>query len=128
MSIGERVKQLRSELKLTQLDFGRRIGVSGATVSTTESGKTTPDNQTILLICREFGINRLWLETGEGPKYPEEVQNGPEALIPDLVGILNSYPAVLNVMQRVVRHMKPSDWERLNQLLDEASAKKDTEA
>ena len=128
MSIGERVKQLRSELKLTQLDFGRRIGVSGATVSTTESGKTTPDNQTILLICREFGINRLWLETGEGPKYPEEIQNGPEALIPDLVGILNSYPAVLNVMQRVVRHMKPSDWERLNQLLDEASTKKDPEA
>ena len=128
MSIGERVKQLRSELKLTQLDFGRRIGVSGATVSTTESGKTTPDNQTILLICREFGINRLWLETGEGPKYPEEIQNGPEALIPDLVGILNSYPAVLDVMQRVVRHMNPSDWERLNQLLDEASTKKDPEA
>lgn len=128
MSIGERVKQLRSELKLTQLDFGRRIGVSGATVSTTESGKTTPDNQTILLICREFGINRLWLETGEGPKYPEEVQDGPEALIPDLVGILSSYPAVLDVMQRVVRHMKPSDWERLNQLLDLASTKKDPEA
>ena len=69
MSIGERVKELRSELKLTQIEFGRRIGTSGATVSTTESGKTTPDNQTLLLISREFGVRREWLEFGDEPKY-----------------------------------------------------------
>lgn len=128
MSIGERVKQLRSELKLTQLDFGRRIGVSGATVSTTESGKTTPDNQTILLICREYGVNRLWLESGEGPRYPEEVQDGPEALVPELMNVLSTYPAVLDMMQKVVRHMRPADWQRLNQLLDDLSTQKDPEA
>lgn len=72
MSIGERVKELRAELKLTQIEFGRRIGTSGATVSTTESGKTTPDNQTILLICREFGVRREWLEYGDLPKYAQD--------------------------------------------------------
>ena len=73
MSIGERVKELRSELKLTQIEFGRRIGTSGATVSTTESGKTTPDNQTLLLISREFGVRREWLEFGDEPKYERDV-------------------------------------------------------
>lgn len=119
MSIGDRVKELRSELKLTQLDFGRRIGTSGATVSTTESGKTTPDNQTILLICREFGVRREWLEFGEEPKYTKDLNNSPEMLVPDLVAVLSEYPAVLDMFQRVVGHMTPEDWKRLNSLLDE---------
>lgn len=126
--MNERIKEVRLDERMTQEEFARRICIGKSALSRLESGVNNPSDQTIKLICSEFGINQSWLETGEGPKYPEEVQDGPEALIPDLVGILNSYPAVLNVMQRVVRHMKPSDWERLNQLLDEASAKKDTEA
>lgn len=126
--MNERIKEVRLDERMTQEEFARRICIGKSALSRLESGVNNPSDQTIKLICSEFGINQSWLETGEGPKYPEEIQNGPEALIPDLVGILNSYPAVLNVMQLVVRHMKPSDWERLNQLLDEASAKKDPEA
>ena len=125
MSIGERVKELRSELKLTQLEFGRRIGTSGATVSTTESGKTTPDNQTILLICREFGVRREWLEFGHEPKYAKDMESAPETLVPDLVSILSSYPAVLALFRRVVDHMTPADWSRLDALLDEMKTTKE---
>lgn len=65
----DRIKELRKELGLTQIEFGKRIHISGVSVSTAESGKTKPDNQTIELICREFNVNREWLETGEGEKF-----------------------------------------------------------
>ena len=119
MSIGNRVKALRASLKMTQLEFGRRIGTSGATISTTESGKTTPDNQTILLICREFGVRREWLELGHEPMYAADLANGPEVLIPDLVEILSDHPAVLDAFRRIVGSMTPADWNRLNAILDD---------
>lgn len=118
MYIGERVKQLRNELGLTQVEFGKRIGTSGATISTTESGKTTPDNQTILLICKTFGVNQEWLLTGEGPKHPEDLPDSPGALSADLAAIFAQYPAINAVAQRVIPVMTPDVLAQLNALLD----------
>ncbi len=64
MSLGERLKQLRKTMNMTQVEFGAFIGVSGATVSTSESGKSIPDNQTIELICMKCGVSREWLVDG----------------------------------------------------------------
>lgn len=73
MQLGDRVKEIRKALGLTQIEFGKRISASGATISTTESGKTTPDNQTLNLICREFGVNLDYLLHGTGPTFaPKE--------------------------------------------------------
>ncbi len=51
--------------------------------------------------------------------YEEQKQDGPGALVPDLVSALEGHPALLDMMKKVVRHMKPGDWDRLNQLLDD---------
>lgn len=126
--MNERIKQVRIDEKMTQEEFSRRICIGKSALSRLESGVNNPSDQTIKLICSEFGIRREWLETGEGPKYPEEVQDGPEALVPELMSVLSTYPAVLDMMQKVVRHMRPADWQRLNQLLDDLSTQKDPEA
>ena len=46
--------------------FGVRIGMTKASVSRIESGKNNPSEQTIMLICNEFKINKEWLVTGQG--------------------------------------------------------------
>lgn len=72
MTLGNRVKQIRQRLGMTQKEFGERIGVTAVTISTTENGKTHPDAQTIKVICNEFKIRRMWLEEGIGPmELPE---------------------------------------------------------
>lgn len=72
MTLGERVKWLRTSLNMTQKEFGAKIGVSSVSISTTESGKTTPDEQTIRLLCSTYNIRRGWLEDGDGdPELPE---------------------------------------------------------
>ena len=68
MTIGERIKQIRKEKKLTLEKFGKKIKISGQSVSRLENGVNNPSEQTVALICREFGVSEDWLLTGEGKK------------------------------------------------------------
>lgn len=73
--IGERIKQLRKELGLTQEKFADRIGLKRNSVALIELGRETSD-QTIFAICREFRVNEEWLRTGAGEMFipsPETV-------------------------------------------------------
>ena len=65
--MNERIKQIRKEFGLSQAEFGKRLGISDAAVSKIESGKNTPAETTIKLICREFQIEYQWLMHGTGP-------------------------------------------------------------
>ena len=62
----ERIKKIRTKYQLNQEDFGRKIGIGKTSVSKLESGENNPSEQTILLMCKEFGVNEIWLRTGEG--------------------------------------------------------------
>ena len=70
--MNERIKQIRKSENLTLEKFGKRIGITAASCSNIESGKTNPSNQTIQAICKEFGCNEIWLRTGEGDPFQEE--------------------------------------------------------
>lgn len=71
-SIHERIKYLRkSELKMTQIEFGKRLGSAGSTVVGWEKGDRTPPDATIKLICREFDVNYAWLKEGLGDVFSE---------------------------------------------------------
>ena len=72
MSIGERILELRKDLGYTQVEFGKMVRCSGATISTSESGKTTPDKQTLQLIADKCGVRFEWLAEGILPKYPPD--------------------------------------------------------
>ena len=118
MTLGERIKSLRKSHNLSQVEFGKRIGVSGATISTSESGKTVPDEQTIRAICSEFSVNRDWLVDGIGE------MKASLPLIPELLNTLRKYPHVLEVLAA----MEADDWRALNDLIErvfEEKQKKD---
>ena len=70
-NIGERIKELRKALKLSQTEFGVNIGVGLGVVRNLESSITLPSPAQIDLIVRVFNVNRAWLETGEGKMLVE---------------------------------------------------------
>lgn len=115
----ERILKVRKETKLSQSDFGKIIGITGSSVSLIESGKNNPSDQTIKLICSEFGIRREWLEFGHEPMREADMENSPETLVPELVTILSDNPALLDLARRAAKLMTVSDWKRLNALLSE---------
>lgn len=67
-----RIKQIRKEKNLTQVEFGERIGVKGNTVTNYETGLRNPTDAVILSICREFNVNEDWLRNGTGDMYKEK--------------------------------------------------------
>lgn len=100
-NIGERIKELRKALKLSQTEFGVNIGVGLGVVRNLESSITLPSPAQIDLIVRVFNVNRAWLETGEGEMLVEmsraekigrfvakTLQDKPESFRHWLVGVL----------------------------------------
>lgn len=64
-----RLHHLRKTLKLSQEDFGKRLGVTGASISRLEKGERNITEQMILSICREFNVNEKWLRHDEGEMF-----------------------------------------------------------
>lgn len=62
----DRIKKIRKRLKITQEEFGKRIGLARNSIASYETGRREPTNSVIVSICREFNVNELWLRTGEG--------------------------------------------------------------
>lgn len=65
----ERIKQLRSTLNKTQQQFANQLKISRNNVACYETGKNTPSDAVVSLICREFNVNETWLRTGEGEMF-----------------------------------------------------------
>lgn len=66
----ERIKRIRTEAKLTQAEFGKKIGTEGNTITNYESGNRTPKQAILTAICKEFDICMEWLKDGTGPMHP----------------------------------------------------------
>ncbi len=69
MSINERIKSLRKELKLTQAEFGERIGLKKTAASRIEQEGEPINPRVTQLICTNFHVSEKWLVHGTEPKY-----------------------------------------------------------
>ena len=65
------MKEVRKTLNLTLEKFGERIGVTRGSMSNIENGNRNLTEQMTKSICREFGVDYMWLTTGEGEMFGE---------------------------------------------------------
>lgn len=67
--MNSRFKAVRKSLNMTQKDFGTVLGLTNASISDIEKGKTilTERNQNVL--CEKLNVNKEWLETGIGEMF-----------------------------------------------------------
>lgn len=63
------INLLRKKLKLSQEEFGSKLGVGKSAISYIESGRSKLTEQMIKLICNEFNVNEEWLRTGSGEMF-----------------------------------------------------------
>jgi len=66
--MNQRIKQLRERLKLSQAEFGERIGLSQRTISGLEIGQNVSDRN-FNVICSVFNVNPEWLRDGIGEMF-----------------------------------------------------------
>lgn len=76
-----RLYAIRKDKKLSQEEFGNRIGISRSAICNYESGIRPVSNQVILSVCREFNIDELWMRNGVGNPYKPKKAGVIEQLI-----------------------------------------------
>lgn len=57
MNIGDKIRKIRKEKKITIVELASMTGLSKTTISDTETGKTNPTNESILKISKALDIN-----------------------------------------------------------------------
>ena len=63
----DRIKAIRKRAGMTQAEFGIALGLGPTSAAAWEKKDAQiPTESMQLLICKTFGINKHWLETGEG--------------------------------------------------------------
>lgn len=78
-----RIKAIREALKLSQREFGKKLGVSRDVISNIEYNRVPPKELLLHHICELYHVNQHWLETGEGEMFhddPGEISKLDEAL------------------------------------------------
>lgn len=65
-SIGNRIKQIRKEKKVTQKELSERVCVTQSYISRLELDKEQPTDMLLKLIALEFNVSLLWLKDGYG--------------------------------------------------------------
>lgn len=76
----KRVKEVRSLLKMSQKDFGEKLGVSRDVIANIEYNRVEPQKIFIQHLCATFSVNQDWLETGRGNVFVNNSKNLSEAL------------------------------------------------
>ena len=111
-TIGTRIKGIRKGAGLTLEKFGSKIGITAASLSTIENGKSNPSGQTVLMICREFNINEDWLRDGTGEPF---MQLSREETIAEYVGRING-GHITDIEESIIKFMAETpveEWETL---------------
>lgn len=75
MEVGNRIREEREKLGLSQEDMARQIFVSRQTISNWETGKTYPDVQSLLLLSGLFGVSVDSLVKGDVEAMDKQVEN-----------------------------------------------------
>jgi transcriptional regulator with XRE-family HTH domain len=72
-TFGDRVLKIRKTLGLSQEAFGAKIGMGRSAISKIEKGENELTEKNIKLICKQFGISKDWILTGEGEMRGDEM-------------------------------------------------------
>ncbi len=100
-TIAERLKSIRTDCGLNQIEFSKIIGVTNAHISRMEKGITIPSDSLTKLICKEFGVNEEWLKTGIEPMYIEDFATYTDEMMSSSINLFNK---LLNNKNEKVRY------------------------
>lgn len=69
MGIETRIKEIRKHFDLNQTDFGESLGVNRNVIKNYELAIVKPPQIFLDHLCMKYGVDPIWLETGEGEMF-----------------------------------------------------------
>jgi transcriptional regulator with XRE-family HTH domain len=74
--IGARIKAMIKGRGASQRDLADHVGVSHGTISNWCAGKGCPNSMQLRDIAEFLGVNKDWLNSGQGDKFPRDSEDG----------------------------------------------------
>jgi len=114
----ERIKRLRKEKGMTQIEFAQSLGVSSGTVAMWETGKRKPQFETLNKLCDLFDRNFSYLVGSSDIPTPEIRteenidQLGAWVIQEDYEDVLRKYVLLDEFGQRAVESLIRSEFAR----------------
>jgi transcriptional regulator with XRE-family HTH domain len=85
-TVYERIKEIRTQLGLSQVEFSERIFVSKSFYGDIEIGKKKVNNRIIFIVSKQFNVNEDWIRTGKGEMF---IDTPPDIRLEKLLNIYN---------------------------------------
>lgn len=128
--MNNRIREVREHFKLTQTEFGERLGVSRDVIGNIEYNRLKNPKQKepiIKLICSTFGVNELWLRSGEGEMFQAMTED--EELAAYIDEVMNDEQASFRLSLALeMKNWTPEVWQMLEEISKRlATEKPDTE-
>ena len=119
-TFASRMKEVLKRSKLTQTEFASRISLTQQYLSMMCSGKKIPSDRTISDICREFGVDEIWLRTGEGEPFRQESRD--EEIMRFASQTIQGSDEFKKALVSMLAKLDPEDWENLAKIYAKATA------
>ena len=121
--MNSRIKELRTIYlkerygrKITQQEIADKLGLSQNFIWQIENGDRTPSDRTISDICREFGVNEVWLRTGEGEPFQKETRK--EQIMRFATQTVKGSDEFRKAFVSMLAKMDADDWKALANIFD----------
>lgn len=72
MTLGNRIKEIRTDNKMIQKEFAEALSVSRPFISRVEADNETPSDSLLKLISATFNISLNWIKYGQGLKESQD--------------------------------------------------------
>lgn len=103
----------------TKTDFAAKINLTQSMISKLCSGAATPSDRTISDICKEFGVNEVWLRTGEGEPFQKETRQ--EQIMRFATQTVHGSDEFRKSFVGMLAKLTADDWKNLAALFDKLS-------
>lgn len=112
----ERIKNLRKSMGMTQREFGQKLNLTDATIAAYENGRREITSRVISDICRVYGVNEIWLRTGEGEMHDATT---PAEEIIDFVGriITDADPKFVELLGTALSRLDSDDLKHIQDIV-----------
>ncbi len=80
-TLADRIKLIRKQQRMTQVNFAQSLGISQANLSEIESGKSKPSIDVLMVMVKLFKIDLHWLLLSEDFELNKEIVSDEAELI-----------------------------------------------
>lgn len=116
MTVGEKIKQLRKDNKITQTELGKILNVEKSTISMYENNNTQPPIQTLSTIAKYFNVTTDYLLGNETKNKEQNSQDKDEK---DIAKSMKKLKEQLKEQQGLMFDGEPLDDTTIELLLEE---------